>query len=428
MPSAFDAAKRMIAAMMAGRSTEEIAQQSRPDTTTPLKPWIRPAKRLEPTFTAANWKTLLANSGATEADKVELYDAKAQEQLERYEHNVENYIGTVRLPVGVIGPLRVNGIFAKGDFYVPLATSEAALVASYGRGARLISSVGGCTTGTLAEGVHRSPGFAFASTTDAGLFVAWVCMNFELLREAAEKTTRHGKLVELSPHVEGDHVYLVCTYTTGDAAGQNMVTIATERVCAAILEHSPVKPLYWFVEANFSGDKKASAMSFVSVRGRKVTASVELPCEEIAKQLHTTSKRMEDYWRMSALGGVMSGSIGVQGHYANGLAALYLATGQDAACVAESAVGVTRMELRDNDKLFVSVTLPNIIAGTVGGGTGLPTQSAGLNIMGLKGAGKARVFGEVCAAVCLAGELSIIGALCAHEFASAHKNLARGKA
>jgi len=428
MPSAFDAATRMIAAMLAGRSTEDIAKQSRPDTTTPLKPWIRPAKRLEPTFTAANWKTLLANSGATEADKAELYDAKAQESLERYEHNVENYIGTLRLPVGVIGPLRVNGIFAKGDFYVPLATSEAALVASYGRGARLISSVGGATTGTLAEGVHRSPGFAFASTTEAGLFVAWVCASYDMLKEAAEKTTRHGKLVELSPHVEGDHVYLVCSYTTGDAAGQNMVTIATEAVCAAILEHSPVKPLYWFVEANFSGDKKASAMSFVGVRGRKVTASVELPGEEIAKQLHTTPRRMEEYWRMSALGGVMSGSIGVQGHYANGLAALYLATGQDAACVAESAVGVTRMELRDGDRLFVSVTLPNIIAGTVGGGTGLPTQSAGLNIMGLKGAGKARVFGEVCAAVCLAGELSIIGALCAHEFASAHKNLARGKA
>jgi hydroxymethylglutaryl-CoA reductase (NADPH) len=137
---------------------------------------------------------------------------------------------------------------------------------------------------------------------------------------------------------------------------------------------------------------------------------------------------MEQYWRMSALGGVMSGSIGVQGHYANGLAALYLATGQDAACVAESAVGVTRIELRENDRMFVSVTLPNIIVGTVGGGTALPTQSAGLNILGLKGAGNVRQFGEVCAAVCLAGELSIIGALCAHEFASAHKNLARGKA
>jgi hydroxymethylglutaryl-CoA reductase (NADPH) len=428
MPSAFDAARRMIAAMLAGRSAADVAQRSRPDITTPLKPWIRPAKHLEPTFTAANWKTLLGNSGATEADKAELYDARAQEQLEGYENNIENYIGTLRVPVGVVGPLRVNGIFAKGDYYVPLATTEAALVASYGRGARLISSVGGCTTGTLAEGVHRSPGFAFASTTEAGLFVAWVCENVDALRAAAETTTRHGKLVELSPHLEGDHVYLVCSYTTGDAAGQNMVTIATEAVCKWIEENAPLKPLYWFVEANLSGDKKASAMSFVSVRGRKVTASVEIAGEEIRKQLHTTPQRMEQYWRMSALGGVMSGSIGVQGHYANGLAALYLATGQDAACVAESAVGVTRIELRENDRLFVSVTLPNIIVGTVGGGTNLPTQAAGLNILGLKGSGNVRSFGEVCAAVCLAGELSIIGALCAHEFASAHKNLARGKA
>jgi hydroxymethylglutaryl-CoA reductase (NADPH) len=121
----------------------------------------------------------------------------------------------------------------------------------------------------------------------------------------------------------------------------------------------------------------------------------------------------------------MSGSIGVQGHYANGLAALYLATGQDVACVAESAVGVTRFELRDNDALYASVTLPNIIVGTVGGGTGLPSQSAGLNILGLKGAGKARALAEVCAAVCLAGELSIIGALAAGHFARAHASLAR---
>jgi len=428
MPSAFDAARRMIAAMLAGRSETEVAARTRPDSVTPLKPWIRPAKHIEPTFTAANWKTLLGHSGANAADKAALYDARAQEELARYEHNIENYVGTLRLPVGVIGPLRVNGIFAKGDYYVPLATSEAALVASYGRGARLISSVGGCTTGTLAEGVHRSPGFAFASTTEAGLFVAWVCESFDMLKATAETTTRHGKLVELSPHVEGDHVYLVFSYTTGDAAGQNMVTIATEAVCKAIEEQSPIKPIYWFVEANLSGDKKASAMSFMGVRGRKVTASVDLPGEQIRKQLHTTPQRMEQYWRMSALGGVMSGSIGVQGHYANGLAALYLATGQDAACVAESAVGVTRIELRENDRLFVSVTLPNIIVGTVGGGTGLPTQSAGLNILGLKGAGNVRQFGEVCAAVCLAGELSIIGALCAHEFASAHRNLARGKA
>jgi len=428
MPSAFDATRRVIDAILKDRTIEEVAAGQMPDVTTPLKPWIRPSKRLDPAFTAANWRTLLANSGVSEADKDVLLDAGAQEQLPGYAHNVENYIGTLRVPMGVIGPLRVRGIFANGDYYAPLATTEAALVASYGRGARLVSAAGGCVTALLAEGVHRSPGFAFASVTEAGRFTAWVIRNFDALKAAAETTTKHGKLEEISPHIEGDHVYLLCTYTTGDAAGQNMVTISTAALCEFILENCPIKPQHWFVEANFSGDKKASVMSFLSVRGRKVTASVDLPGELIRSHLHTTPERMAEYWRMSALGGVMSGSIGVQGHYANGLAALYLATGQDAACVAESAVGVTRIEQRPRDRLYVSVMMPNIIVGTVGGGSGLPTQAAGLNILGLKGAGNARAFAEVVAAVCLAGELSIIGALCAHEFASAHQKLARGKA
>jgi len=427
LPSAFEATRRVIDAILKERGIEEVAAGQAPDTKTPLKPAIRPSRRLDPAFTASNWRTLLGHSGASAADRDVLLDAGAREHLPLYEHNIESYIGTLRVPMGVIGPLRVNGIFAHGDFYAPLATTEAALVASYGRGARLVSAAGGCAVALLAEGVHRSPGFAFASLTDAGRFTAWITRSFDALKEAAEATTRHGELLEISPHIEGDHVYLVCTYTTGDAAGQNMVTIATEALCAFVLETCPVKPAFWFVEANFSGDKKASHMSFLSVRGRKVTASVILPGELIRSHLHTTPERMEDYWRMSALGGVMSGSIGVQGHYANGLAALYLATGQDAACVAESAVGVTRIEVREGDRLYVSVTLPNIIVGTVGGGTSLPAQAAGLNILGLKGAGKARAFAEVCAAVCLAGELSIIGALCAHEFASAHQKLARGK-
>jgi hydroxymethylglutaryl-CoA reductase (NADPH) len=425
MPSAFDATRRLIAAMIAGRTGREIAASTRPDTATPLKPWIRPTRRIDHTFTEAHWRTLLAHTAASEADKAALLDDGAIALMEVAGSNIENYIGALRIPVGVIGPLRVNGVFAHGDHYVPLATTEAALVASYGRGARLVSAAGGASVAVLAEGVHRAPGFAFSSIGEAGLFVAWVIEEVAQLRAAAEATSRFAKLVEISPHIEGDHVYLVCTYTTGNAAGQNMVTIATDALCRRIEALSPVKPLFWFVEANFSGDKKASAMSFLSVRGRKVTASVELGRELVVDMLHTTPERMQDYWRMSALGGVMSGSIGVQGHYANGLAALYLATGQDAACVAESAIGVTRIELREGGRLFVSVTLPNIIAGTVGGGTGLPTQTAGLNILGLRGDGQARAFAEVCAATCLAGELSIIGALCAHEFAGAHQKLAR---
>ena len=161
-------------------------------------------------------------------------------------------------------------------------------------------------------------------------------------------------------------------------------------------------------------------------RGRKVSASVLLPKSLVEQSLHTSVERMHDYWRMSALGGVMSGTIGVHGHYANGLTALYLATGQDAACVAESSVGVTRMEIRGAD-LFVSVALPNLMVGTVGGGTGLPTQSVGLRILGLVGKGKARALAEVTAALCLAGEISIIGALAAGEFGRAHKSLARDR-
>jgi hydroxymethylglutaryl-CoA reductase (NADPH) len=174
-----------------------------------------------------------------------------------------------------------------------------------------------------------------------------------------------------------------------------------------------------------SGDKKASAQSFISVRGKKVTAEVALPAKLVKGLLHTSPGRMVDYWRMSALGGVLSGTIGVQGHYANGLAALYIACGQDAACVSESAVGVTRFELTEGGGLYASVTLPNLIVGTVGGGTNLPSQKASLDLLGLAGANNSRAFAEVAAGITLAGELSIIGALCAGHFARAHQQLAR---
>lgn len=356
-----------------------------------------------------------------------LWDSQTKAQHECFAKNIENLIGTVKIPVGLAGPLRVNGLRAQGDFYVPLATTEAALVASYSRGCTVISESGGCSTLILSEGVSRAPGFAFKTICQAGEFVAWVLSQMEQLRGIAEATTRHGKLVDLRTTVEGNHVYLNFEYLTGDAAGQNMVTIATQAVCDYLIEKSPVQPDYSFVEANLSSDKKASAQSLQSVRGRKVTAEVRVAKEIIEKRLHTTSKQMENYWRMSAMGGVLGGTIGVQGHYANGLAALYIATGQDAACVSESSIGVTRFELTEDGGLYAAVTLPNLIVGTVGGGTGLPGQAACLEILGLRGSGKAAAFAEVCAAIALAGELSIIWALSAGHFSRAHHRLARGR-
>jgi len=369
------------------------------------------------------WRLLASSAGM----RATLADAETVAAMERYQHNIENFIGTVKLPVGLAGPLRVNGLFAQGDFYVPLATTEAALVASYSRGAVAISEAGGCAAMLVSEGVSRAPGFAFRNIEEAGRFVVWALAQQDAFRHVAEATTHHGRLVDIRFTLEGNHVYLILEFTTGSAAGQNMVTIATEAVCEYIREHTPVTPRYFFVEANLSGDKKASALSFMTVRGKKIVAEVSLSAVLVKRCLHTTPAMMVNYWRMSALGGVMSGTIGVQGHYANGLAALFIACGQDAACVAESAVGITRFELAEDGGLYAAVTLPNIIVGTVGGGTALPSQRACLEILGLAGPDHAEALAEVCGALALAGELSIIAALSSNEFARAHRRLTRSK-
>ncbi len=349
----------------------------------------------------------------------------SSDDLSRYQGNIENFIGLMRMPVGLAGPLRVNGLAAKGDYRIPLATTEAALVASYHRGCRVLTAAGGCSAMVLYESLSRAPGFVFETAGDACQFVVWALARFDEFQKIASTTTSHGKLVDVGCTVEGNHVYLNFEFTTGDASGQNMVTLATQAVCDEILATSPVPPVRYYVESNLSGDKKASARAFTSARGKKVTAEVKLTAELISKLLHTTPEAMADYWRMSAIGGVLSGTLGIQGHFANGLAALYLATGQDAACVAESATGVTRFEVTPDGGLYASVTLPGIMVGTVGGGTGLPTQRACLELMGLAGEGKARALAEVCAGLLLAGELSIIAALSAGHFSRAHRKLAR---
>lgn len=366
------------------------------------------------------WAPLDASLSARAA----LLDPWTLERADAYRHNVENLIGTVKVPVGLAGPVRVNGAHAQGEYFIPLATTEAALVASYNRGAQLITEAGGCAAVVVSEGMTRAPGFVFDTLHEAGHFVAWVMANLPDVRRVGEATTRHGHLTDVRVTLEGSNVYLIFEFTTGDAAGQNMVTIATQAICEFILEMCPTVPRRWYVESNHSGDKKASAQAFTTVRGRSVTAEVLVPRRLVEARLHTTPSAMADYWRVSAVGGVMSGTIGVQGHYANGLTALFLACGQDVACVAESALGVTRLELRGTD-LYASVTLPTLAVGTIGGGTSLPSQRACLELLGLAGAGHANAFAEVAGAVALAGELSIVGALVANEFTRAHSSLAR---
>ena len=411
--------KRFAKRLLQSRSAAEIDGQLKSDQSN-LPPKIPNSGRTDHDSISRRWNII------NKPESAAVLTGQQPTPPAAYDHHIENLLGEIRVPVGLIGPLRVNGLFAKGDYYVPLATTEAALVASYNRGCQAISRSGGTTSITLAEGVSRSPGFIFARAADAGHFAIWVTEQQEKLTEVASQTTRHGRLEDISFTLEGNHLYLHLSYFTGDAAGQNMVTLATQAVCDYLIDAAPIKPLRYFVEANMSGDKKASMLSFMGVRGKKICAEIVLPRDVVTSVLRTTPEQMAEYAIMSALGGVMSGTIGVQGHYANGLAALFLATGQDVACVSEASIGVTRMNVSENNGLYASVTLPNLIVGTVGGGTGLPTQAACLNIMNLRGTGKSGAFAEVCAALCLAGELSIIAALSTGHFTNAHGKLARG--
>jgi hydroxymethylglutaryl-CoA reductase (NADPH) len=204
-----------------------------------------------------------------------------------------------------------------------------------------------------------------------------------------------------------------------------MVTFATEALMYFIQQQSPVEPRLAFIEVNHCGDKKASGRALQGVRGRRIVAEVKISADAIRDTLHTEPERMAEYWRMGAIGCVLSGTTGIQGQYANALAAIYLACGQDVACAAESAIGITRIELTQDNAIYAAVTLPNVLVGTVGGGTNLPSQRACLRIMGLEGSGSAAALAEICAAVCLAGEISLVGALCAGEFSRAHRTLAR---
>lgn len=347
--------------------------------------------------------------------------------LEDLTGNIENYIGMSMVPTGVIGPLAVTGSAANGNFYVPLSTSEGALIASYQRGAKACYLAGGATSICLVEGVQRSPVFKFADISELGLFLIWLFEQLDEFKKITERSSRFAKLVDVRTNVEGNQLILIFEFHTGDAAGQNMVTICTDEICTYIIEHAPVKPLFWFLESNYSGDKKATATSFSSVRGKKVTTEIVLPKTVIADVLKTTPPAMAEYWVSSTVGTIQSGSIGAQGHYANGLAALFLATGQDIACISEAAVGITRMEMTGAGDLYASVTLPNLIVGTVGGGTSLPTQKECLGLMDCYGTGKSKKFAEICGAVVLAGELSIAAALSAGHFSLAHKKLGRKK-
>jgi hydroxymethylglutaryl-CoA reductase (NADPH) len=339
--------------------------------------------------------------------------------------HIENYIGMAQVPIGVAGPLLINGAFANGSFYLPLATTEGALVASYNRGMKACLQSGGITVACLTELFQRSPIFKFENIFTVGRFIVWVDKNIEEFKKIVGQVSRYAKLLDVKTNFEGNSIILTFEYSTGDASGQNMVTICTEAICQYIIGNFAPQPVEWYIESNFSGDKKATALSFTNVRGKKVTAEITLKKEIIKEVLKSDADRIYKYWRTSTLATIQSGALGAQGHIANGLTALFIACGQDVACIAESSVGLTRMELTKNGDLYVALTLPSLVVGTVGGGTNLPTQRDCLDMIDCRGNNKAKKFAEVCTALAIAGEISVASALSANQFTSANKKLGR---
>lgn len=342
-----------------------------------------------------------------------------------FKKNIENPIGAVQIPVGVAGPLLINGNEANGEFYVPLATSEGALIASINRGCSAIRASGGVNAHIIHDQMTRAPAIKTKSSTEALKVKAWFEDNFSELKEIAESTTSHGKLLKIDPiFVAGSYVYPRFVYSTGDSMGMNMVTIATEKILHKMSEET--NAIHIALSGNVCVDKKPASINVIEGRGKSLVADIIIPEEIVEKKLKTTADAIvEVNTAKNLIGSAMAGSMAYNAHYANMIAAIFLATGQDAAHVSEGSLGITTAENRDGD-LYFSVNMPDVPIATVGGGTSLATASEGLNILGVKGNGGARKFGEITISTVLAGELSLMGALAAGHLARAHQQLARG--
>lgn len=341
--------------------------------------------------------------------------------------NIEAFSGVTQVPMGFAGPLLVNGEHAKGEFYVPMATSEGTLLASYSRGMRLTREAGGVHTTVIDDAMQRAPIFVFANARLARDFGHWVTTHFAAIKAAAETTTRSGKLIRIEQFAASKMRWLRFCFTTGDAAGQNMVSKATREACMWILAQQPPGLEHFSLAANFDTDKKHSYVNSLHTRGKRVVAEITLPAALIEDVMHTTGTALFHQRQLSNQGAMMAGSVNNGAHFANGITALFIACGQDVANVAESSAGFVYGELKDNGDYYFSATIPALIVATYGGGTGLATQKECLEVLGCYGAGKVNKFAEIVAATVLCGELSLSAAVVSDQWVSSHDQLGRNR-
>ncbi len=344
----------------------------------------------------------------------------------RLQGNIENFAGVAQVPIGLAGPLLVNGEHAQGEFYVPLATSEGTLVASYNRGMKVIKESGGVKTTVVDDAMQRAPVFHFTDAREARDFGIWVTENFESIKAAAESTTSSGKLRNIEQYPAGKMMFLRFNFTTGDAAGQNMVSMATFAACEWIKHRYPGIQRY-LLSGNMDTDKKTSYINTLRTRGKRVVAEMVIPAKVLEDLAGAPIDVLIRQRHVSNLGSFMAGANNNGAHSANGITALFIATGQDVANVAESSAALVYVEKTKENDYYYSITLPSLIVATYGGGTGLATQKECLEILGCYGSGKVKKLAEIVAATVVAGEISLASAVMAGEWVSSHEKFGRNR-
>lgn len=353
--------------------------------------------------------------------------------LKQINGNIESFIGGIEIPVGMLGPIQMNNKDGSHEIiHAPVATSEGALVASMSRGAYAITLSGGFYSKVIRQRMSRCPMFCFQSMKEAEEFASWVNNNYQRIKEETKKYSNYAELVGLDPQIFGRNIHLKFDYETGDASGQNMTTTCTWNASLWIEKTynqnvSQEKEILNFViEANGSSDKKLSAKSRIATRGTRVIAEAHLPEKIVKRVLKASSQDIVDLYLKANAMAVNDGMSGYNVNVANAVAAFYAATGQDLACIHESAVGILQME-KTEVGLYCAITLPSLVIGTVGGGTGLKGPKEILKVIGCQGSGKSHRLAKIIAGYALGLELSTMAAITSGQFATSHERLGRNR-
>ncbi len=340
--------------------------------------------------------------------------------------NIENFTGVAQIPIGFAGPITINGEHAKGDFLIPLATTEGTLVASYNRGIKVLNLSGGVTCSVIGDSMQRAPVFEFSNARECRDFVKWINENMPSIKERAEETSSIAKLQYIDPFLSNKFAFLRFNYFTGDAAGQNMVGKATFNACSWILDnYTGVK--HFYLESNFATDKKASQINIMRTRGKRVVAEAVIKREILLQHMRVEPESLYHHSNISDIGSFLSGANNNGAHSPNAITAMFIATGQDVANVSESSAGLVYTEMTPENDLYISITIPSLIVATFGGGTGLATQKECLELMGCYGKGGVLKLAEIIAGVVLAGEISLASAISSSDWVSSHEQYGRNR-